>query len=52
MPALITSIEKNSIAEELEIQPNSELLSINGVKLKDYIEYQYATMAEELIFEI
>ena len=52
MPAIITSVEKNSIAEELEIQPNSELLSINGIKLKDYIEYQYATMAEELIFEI
>lgn len=52
MPAIITSVEKNSIAEELEIQPNSELLSINGIKLKDYIEYQYATMAEELTFEI
>lgn len=52
MPAIITSVEKNSIAEELEIQPNSELLSINGVKLKDYIEYQYATMSEEITFEI
>ena len=52
MPAIITSVEKNSIAEELEIQPNSELLSINGIKLKDYIEYQYTTMAEELTFEI
>lgn len=52
MPAIITSVERNSIAEELEIQPNSELLSINGIKLKDYIEYQYATMAEELTFEI
>ena len=52
MPAIITSIEKNSIAEELEIQSGSELLSINGQKLKDYIEYQYATMCEELTFEI
>jgi len=52
MPAIITSIEKDSIAQELEIQAGSELLSINGVKLKDYIEYQYASMCEELTFEI
>lgn len=52
MPAIITSVEKGSIAEELEIEAGSELLSINGIKLKDYIEYQYATMAEELVFEI
>lgn len=52
MPALITAIEKNSIAEELEIEAGSELLSINGIKPKDYIEYQYALRAEELTFEI
>ena len=52
MPAIITAIEQNSIAEELEIEVGSELLSINGEKLKDYIEYQYAVMAEELVFEI
>ena len=52
MPAIITAIEPNSIAEELEIQTGSELVSVNGQKLKDYIEYQYATMSEELVFEI
>ena len=52
MPAIITAIEQNSIAEELEIEVGSELLSINGEKLKDYIEYQYAVMTEELVFEI
>ena len=52
MPAIISSIEKNSIAEELEIKSGSELLSINGQKLKDYIEYQYAVMCEEITFEI
>ena len=45
MPAVITSIEKDSIAQELEIQAGSELLSINGVKLKDYIEYVQAYVA-------
>ncbi len=52
MPAKISSIEKNSIAEELEIEAGSELLSVNGLKLRDYIEYQYAVMSEELEFEI
>ena len=52
MPALITSIEKNSIAEELEIMPDSVLLSINGIKPRDYIDYQYLTMAEDLDIEI
>lgn len=52
MGAKISSIEKNSIADELEIQAGSELLSINGMKLRDYIDYQYAVMAEELEFEI
>ena len=41
MTAKISSIQKGSIAEELEIQAGSELLSINGVKLRDYIDYQY-----------
>lgn len=52
MSAKISSIQKGSIAEELEIKSGSELLSINGVKLRDYIDYQYATMTEELVFEI
>ena len=52
MPALIASIEKGSIAEELEIKPNSILLSVNGQKLKDYIEYQSAVLTEEITFEI
>ena len=52
MTAKISSIQKGSIAEELEIKAGSELISINGIKLRDYIDYQYATMTEELEFEI
>ena len=40
MTAKISSIQKGSIAEELEIKAGSELLSINGIKLRDYIDYQ------------
>ncbi len=52
MSAKISSIEKGSIAEELGIVEGSELLSVNGMKLRDYIDYQYAVMTEELTFEI
>lgn len=52
MTAKITSVIKNSIAEELGIKSGSILLSINGTVLRDYIDYQYMTTAEELEFEI
>ena len=52
MTAKITAIIKNSIAEKLEIKPDSELMSINGIKLRDYIDYRFAVMSEELEFEI
>ena len=52
MPAKITAIIKDSIALELGIKEGSELLNINGVVLRDYIDYQYLTMNENLEFEI
>ena len=52
MSAKISSVEKGSIAEELGIVEGSELLSVNGIKLRDYIDYQYVVMTEELTFEI
>ena len=52
MPAKITAIIKDSIACELGIKEGSELLNINGVVLRDYIDYQYLTMNENLEFEI
>lgn len=52
MTAKISAVAENSIAQELEIKPGSELITINGLKLRDYIDYQFAVMAEELEFEI
>ena len=36
---LVEDIIKNSIAEELDIKKGDEVISINGVKPKDIIEY-------------
>lgn len=48
MPAIIESIEKSSIAEDLGLQQGDEVLSINGVILKDYLDYKMYAVQEEL----
>ncbi len=52
MGALVAEVEKNSIAEELEIVTGDELLTIDGIKPKDLIEYRYLMMNEELTIVI
>lgn len=44
----IKSIIKNSIAEEMEIQPGDELVSINDKPVNDIFDYQFLTDAEEI----
>ncbi len=44
----IKSIIKNSIAEEMEIEPGDELISINDREIKDIFDYQFLTDAEEI----
>lgn len=52
MGALVAEVEKNSIAEELEISTGDELLTIDGISPKDLIEYRYLIMNEELTIVI
>ena len=52
MPAIVSSVEKGSIAEELEIQSGDILLSIDGVQLTDLIDYNFYCKTEELTIEI
>ncbi len=44
----IRSVQKDSIAEELEIENGDELLSINGQEVKDVFDYRYLCLEEEL----
>lgn len=48
----IVDVLKNSIAEELEIGPGDELVSINGEKIVDYIDYKYQISDDEVLLEI
>jgi putative radical SAM enzyme (TIGR03279 family) len=45
---IIKEIEIGSIAEELELEPGDELVSINGTEIKDVLDYHYLIKDEEL----
>ena len=52
MPAKISSVIEGSIAEELELSEGDELLSIDGEKLQDMIDYNYLCKNEEITLTI
>lgn len=49
---LIIDIVKGSIAEELDIEKGDFLISIDGTRINDCIEYRYLETAERLELEI
>lgn len=52
MPAIVSGVLKDSIAQELEISAGDKVLSIDGVELRDLIDYRFYTKTEELTLEI
>ena len=51
-PALVQSVEGGSIGEELGIQPGDKIVSINGNRPRDLIDYQFLMSEEEVQLEI
>src|SRR6266513_905954 len=47
----VSRIEKNSIADELGIEPGTELLTVNGRPLADFLDWEFLTADEELLIE-
>jgi putative radical SAM enzyme (TIGR03279 family) len=47
----VSRIERKSIAEELGIQPGTELLTVNGRPLADFLDWEFLTADEELVIE-
>ena len=45
---IIKEITLGSIAEEMELEPGDELVSINGTLIKDVFDYHYLVKEEEL----
>ncbi len=52
MKNIIVKVLKNSIAEEMELEPGDELVSVNNCSVKDYIDYKYQISDEIVTFEI
>ena len=52
MAALVSEVLEGSIAEDLEIESGDELLSIDGVKPRDMIDYKFMMATEELTIEV
>ena len=51
-PAVVASVESGSIGEELGFEPGDQLLSINGIRPRDLIDYRYLCVDEELCLEV
>ena len=52
MPAIVSEVLKNSIAEELEISAGDEVLSIDSCTMLDMIDYNYLCKNDFLTLEI
>jgi putative radical SAM enzyme (TIGR03279 family) len=47
----VSRIEKDSIADELGIVTGTELISVNGRPLADFLDWEFLTADEELVIE-
>src|SRR6267378_172089 len=47
----VPRIDQNSIADALGIQPGTELLTVNGRPLADFLDWEFLTADEELAIE-
>ncbi len=52
MPAIVNSVLENSIAEELEIEKGDEILTVDGIKMQDMIDYNFYMKSELITVEI
>lgn len=52
MSAIISEVLKDSIAQELEFQKGDKIISINGEKPQDMIDYRYMMCCEEVDIEL
>ena len=47
----VSRVEESSIAAELGILPGTELLSVNGRAVSDFLDWEFLTADEELVIE-
>ncbi len=50
---IITEVAPESLAEELELQPNDRIVKVNGRPVRDYLDFRFQTAGEtELVFQV
>ena len=47
----VKGVQDGSIAEELGIVPGTELVSVNGRELADFLDWEFLTADDELVIE-
>ena len=52
MRNIITKVISDGIAEEVGIEVNDVLLSIDGTEIKDIIDYKFLSADEEIVLEV
>jgi len=50
---IITEVEPDSLAQELELFPNDRIVKVNGRQVRDYLDFRFQTAGEtELTFRV
>lgn len=50
---IITEVTPDSLAEELELEPNDRIVRVNGRPVRDYLDFRFQTAGEtELTFQV
>ena len=47
----VARVEPGSIAEEIGIRPGTELVSINGRPLQDFLDWEFLSADDEVVVE-
>jgi putative radical SAM enzyme (TIGR03279 family) len=48
----ITAVEPQSIAEEIGLRPGTEVLSVNGRELEDFLDWEFLTAEEQFLLHV
>ncbi len=48
----VTAVERGSIAEELGLVPGSELLSVSGQELEDFLDWEFLTAEDAFLLHV
>jgi putative radical SAM enzyme (TIGR03279 family) len=48
----VTAVEPESIAEEMGLRPGTELLSVNGRVLEDFLDWEFLTAEEQFLLHV